>query len=334
MGNISVRTLTPIWTGGVNGKCTRIHETGILGSLRWWYETLVRGAGGWARDHDQEACIFDPDKFEKAKGDERKRLIEAGLCDVCQVFGATGWRRRFSLTIDSQAMHTDPEFLPGPNGKMKIEVPGTRNGWYIGGGLVGTADFRFSGEQAELAADLLRFAARKAGIGAQTQLGFGVVRLLGSEVSSGKLLEKLGGLAGYSPQPDLLTIQRLYFARLLTEGRREIEIPFELKHNLRLAFRGAGETNLRHDLMGKVYERRAPGREDRYGSMVSVSRPYRGPDGWEIRLWGWAPARYWPLAAERIKNTIQGQPNLNLIEWDQYQSDRDGSPLDFFSALG
>ena len=43
---IRLRTLTPLWTGGVEtGKMDRIHETGIIGSLRWWYETLVRGLG-------------------------------------------------------------------------------------------------------------------------------------------------------------------------------------------------------------------------------------------------------------------------------------------------
>lgn len=35
---IKLRTLTPLWTGGVGGTCDRVHETGIIGSLRWWYE--------------------------------------------------------------------------------------------------------------------------------------------------------------------------------------------------------------------------------------------------------------------------------------------------------
>lgn len=33
---IKIKTLTPIWTGGADGACDRVHETGILGSLRWW----------------------------------------------------------------------------------------------------------------------------------------------------------------------------------------------------------------------------------------------------------------------------------------------------------
>jgi len=33
---LTIETLTPLWTGGVDGRADRIHETGILGSLRWW----------------------------------------------------------------------------------------------------------------------------------------------------------------------------------------------------------------------------------------------------------------------------------------------------------
>lgn len=42
---ITLKTLTPLWTGGVDQTCDRLHETGLIGSLRWWYEALVRGLG-------------------------------------------------------------------------------------------------------------------------------------------------------------------------------------------------------------------------------------------------------------------------------------------------
>ena len=45
---IELKTLTPLWTGGVDKTCDRLHETGLIGSLRWWYEALVRGLGGYA----------------------------------------------------------------------------------------------------------------------------------------------------------------------------------------------------------------------------------------------------------------------------------------------
>ena len=37
---IKLKTLTPLWTGDLNSECSTINETGIIGSLRWWYEAL------------------------------------------------------------------------------------------------------------------------------------------------------------------------------------------------------------------------------------------------------------------------------------------------------
>lgn len=93
---IQLRTLTPLWTGGVDQTADRLHETGLLGSLRWWYEALVRGLGGHACDPTEHGCTFDEEKYRRSKAsDERQRLHDAGLCDACQLFGATGWARKF-----------------------------------------------------------------------------------------------------------------------------------------------------------------------------------------------------------------------------------------------
>jgi CRISPR-associated protein Cmr1 len=81
---IELKTLTPLWTGGVDGRCDRVHETGIIGSLRWWYEAIVRGLGGWACDPtDDRSC---PDKQGKR-------------CAACELFGCTSWQRKFKLHI-------------------------------------------------------------------------------------------------------------------------------------------------------------------------------------------------------------------------------------------
>jgi CRISPR type III-B/RAMP module RAMP protein Cmr1 len=37
---VKIKALTPIWTGDAQGKNSRLRETGIIGSLRWWYEEL------------------------------------------------------------------------------------------------------------------------------------------------------------------------------------------------------------------------------------------------------------------------------------------------------
>jgi len=81
---MTLQTLTPLWTGGVDQTCDRLHETGLIGSLRWWYEALVRGLGGGACDPtSEERC---PDK------DGRR-------CAACELFGCTGWARKFRLRV-------------------------------------------------------------------------------------------------------------------------------------------------------------------------------------------------------------------------------------------
>lgn len=81
---ITLKTITPIWTGGMDQTCDRLHETGLLGSLRWWYEALVRGLGGYACDPTSEDRC--PDKDGKH-------------CVACELFGCTGWARKFRLAV-------------------------------------------------------------------------------------------------------------------------------------------------------------------------------------------------------------------------------------------
>jgi len=89
---IKIKTLTPLWTGGVDTTMDRIHETGILGSLRWWYEAIVRGLGGRACDPTvkEVRCQYDP---------QNPRPPESQLCVVCCLFGCTGWARKFRLMV-------------------------------------------------------------------------------------------------------------------------------------------------------------------------------------------------------------------------------------------
>jgi hypothetical protein len=70
--HITLKTLTPLWTGGVDQTCDRLHETGLIGSLRWWYEVLVRGLGGYACDPTEHRCTFDEEKYRKSKREIRK----------------------------------------------------------------------------------------------------------------------------------------------------------------------------------------------------------------------------------------------------------------------
>jgi len=96
MIEIKVKTLTPLWTGGVNGKCDRIHETGIIGSLRWWYEAIVRGLGGYACDPTNDDKNKRCELSGKEKTDEERR---ENICSVCYLFGCTGWSRKFKFEL-------------------------------------------------------------------------------------------------------------------------------------------------------------------------------------------------------------------------------------------
>jgi CRISPR-associated protein Cmr1 len=82
--SVCFKTITPLWLGNKNGRNIQTRETGIIGSLRWWYEAVIRGFGGYACDPTQiqSKCTYD------------------SLCDVCKLFGCTGLARKFRLEIN------------------------------------------------------------------------------------------------------------------------------------------------------------------------------------------------------------------------------------------
>lgn len=79
---VKIQLLTPIWTGNENRQNNTLRETGIIGSLRWWYEALIRGLGGTACDPTDTKC----------NGKNH--------CDACELFGCTGWSRKFKLDLE------------------------------------------------------------------------------------------------------------------------------------------------------------------------------------------------------------------------------------------
>lgn len=85
---IKLKTLTPIWTGDINRESPQIRETGIIGSLRWWYEAMIRALGGYACDPATGGC---------SKEGEKK------ICPACELFGCTGWGKKFRLQAEGKA---------------------------------------------------------------------------------------------------------------------------------------------------------------------------------------------------------------------------------------
>ncbi len=97
----TLQALTDLWTGDADRKAGRTITTGLLGSIRWWFEVVVRGLGG-------RAC--DPTKDGNRCPDSRKKPTEPGHhCVVCELFGCTGWGRKFRFEVLDQSGKTKVE---------------------------------------------------------------------------------------------------------------------------------------------------------------------------------------------------------------------------------
>jgi len=82
-----LKALTDIWTGDADTaqlkQANRLVPTGMLGSIRWWFEVLVRGLGG-------SPC--DPSS-------KLKMCLNEQHCVACELFGCTGWARKFRFDV-------------------------------------------------------------------------------------------------------------------------------------------------------------------------------------------------------------------------------------------
>ncbi len=196
---VKIRTLTPLWTGGVDGTMDRIHETGILGSLRWWYEAIVRGLGGSACDptkHEHELSGERLKQLQRLRNqgvDWWEALDKVGICDACKVFGTTGWRRRFRLEahpVEGELDLTEGMF---PSGRVHPARGSYRvGGWLLRGGYLGTLELRFTGEKKVLLCEILPtllLIEQWGALGPKTSIGYGVIEITEIEIRG----QKYGG---------------------------------------------------------------------------------------------------------------------------------------------
>lgn len=294
---LKLQTLTPLWTGGVDGTMDRVHETGLIGSLRWWYEAVVCGLGGRACDPTEHSCIYE------RKPDESHEQAYARLCDACQLFGATGWRRRFKLQVSAQ----DAPAWEGEHG-LNVRPYGRTRGWFLNPGRVGALTVTLTGDPETLAqlAALFRFLEQWGSVGARPQLGYGVFWI---DDMTGEPPLQMWDTMGSEPigaLPDLrsFALFKLQFMpredRWWTQvsglrelrGRREWSIIERLadqgmapvmpaiKNYLRYEQQWSSNA-LPHWLFGTLRG------DERVRSKVALSWAYRQPDGrtWEIRGW-------------------------------------------------
>lgn len=314
---ITLKTLTPLWTGGVDGTCDRLHETGLIGSLRWWYEALVRGLGGHACDPTEHNCIYDEEKPDH------------GLCLVCQVFGATGWARRFRLSISAE--NTTSQGLDGPKqpigNRFKRNSTTDRPSWYFRKGLGGIFTLSILPTQKEfdphIILGVLKLIERHAGFGAKPQLGYGWVQIeqvKGATFSPDKFAAQLLNMACTRPGQSngLPNLQEMFFAQVRTSDPN-ITATLNLRYDIRAKFRTTFSNNqkLRHWVCGTVSG-------DREASKIFFSQSINGV----MRVWGWIPdlhADFQGITRERgVKEIKQTIANFGKIEsWREFNSDRD-----------
>jgi CRISPR-associated protein Cmr1 len=313
--DVRLKTQTPLWTGSVEPgtansiKVDRIHETSILGSLRWWYELLVRGVGGCVCDPTTHACLYDPKKPND------------GLCDVCRVFGATGWKRRVRLTVLDQTR-------PDKSSPKQISASRPRNPrtqkiptWQFpdhprSGDLTIRIQSLDEGYPAEILGGLVQFAADWTAIGARSQMGFGVVETLNGKIDTQPLYKKVVAAAGTRRYSDLPTLQNLFLARIQLKKATDRDT-FNLKYDLRRLFKD--DEDLRHFVMGTI-------KGGRMAAKIHMSRPY---DDGLMRVWGWIPEQASVYQGKWNRDTVVDaifqhlRTNYALQVWREMNPTRD-----------
>lgn len=183
---IKLRTLTPLWTGDEERNSARVKESGIVGSLRFWFEGILRGRGldacNPASGRSDEKCPRMEDKKEKR-------------CLACEVFGATNWARRFRIEVFG--------LTPTPLFFLTLNGSAATNGKWLRDTFMGKGEYGPLRRSAlwsrdgfplrvtpragcglpveNLVALAIHTSARRGGLGAKTQNGFGQVDVVGQE---------------------------------------------------------------------------------------------------------------------------------------------------------
>ncbi|WP_073344995.1 type III-B CRISPR module RAMP protein Cmr1 [Caldanaerobius fijiensis] len=308
---IKIKTLTPLWTGDENGKNTVLRETGLIGSLRWWYEMVVKGLG-------RKAC--DPtDSESEVKCKDKKH------CDVCELFGCTGWARKFRLEVE----FSGGQLLPlEPNVKI-----GTRRGeTHLSRRVSGFISdkpivFKFiplreiTDNEWALLNKTLKVISEYGALGAHTSQGNGVIQIVENGLLQGDSVEiireknKTGAAnlledffvykinVTFNKEISELIKNKAFWRQNKSYGDLEdkrddgwnqlwndyhfIPIAYHIRDALR---RTEGDEGKRHEIFGEL------GR----GSKVFVSHGYRIDDKTvQVRVFGWLTGN-----REKIKNKL------------------------------
>jgi CRISPR-associated protein Cmr1 len=191
--NVMIRTLTPIWTGGIDGSCDRLHETSIIGCMRWWYEVICSSLG--------YAC--DPSSTGRCELSGKENNVKdrmAKLCPSCALFGCGGYSRQFNLQINhapATSLHFRTSISINKNWLKQIFGGKNNNidfmnifyGDILLKFLIKRNDQDFIKSQLLM---LLKFLSKYGAFGAKVQHGFGQFQLLDNNLASDNELIETG----------------------------------------------------------------------------------------------------------------------------------------------
>jgi len=94
---VTFETITPIWTGDINGECTEIKPASIIGSLRFWFEVYCHFSGIEVKENEN----LDYNIFEKTRQEisdiEEYIFKNLPLTAPSKIFGCTGWKSRIEI---------------------------------------------------------------------------------------------------------------------------------------------------------------------------------------------------------------------------------------------
>ncbi|MBD3180846.1 hypothetical protein GF312_01040 [Candidatus Poribacteria bacterium] len=302
------RMHTPLWTGDAKGQSNKaIKETGVLGSLRWWYGVVVRGL--------QRSCINMGDGVNFSHSQA--------------LFGGSGQNnigrsRRFRLTTSGgtpcYTNNTDPVRIKPSRGSAR------HNGWFLGCGLTGNIKARFDSfypdfDPAPQLSPIIAMSSHYGGLGARTQHGYGIFSALGSDGETplnfpdrtqtvDTFIQNIQG----QPEVEVFpALQDFFFAKFTfqteegwekdvdglwshagskksIEGWLKSSVPVSpaLKNQLRFVniFTPPSITRIRQGAESYIF-----GDSDKkIASKINISCAYEISENvWEIRVWGWIP---------------------------------------------
>ncbi len=334
MAGIDLEFVTPVWTGDASRNARRVVGTGLVGSLRWWYEALVRGLGGWACDPTDDG-IRCPPRGAAVSPDS----VLLSLCPACQLFGATGWAKSFSMGISDG---TAPGYPPTGRERQtttgrRLNQKGDPSAWYFPQGRIGSVRLAIDSRRPDdtrtvrMLLGLLDLIRRNAALGAKTNLGYGLFQwehppeaMPSAEEFVGMLTCRAqAGRRGEAHRwPD---VREMFFSEVVLQRAWQPADFANFKCGLRAAFR-EGEVissivpdehdrrQLRHFLLGTTED------DPHQASKIKMALL---PDHQKLRLWGWVPNDL-PGGAEREK-VVQllhqrAESQGTLVCWREFDS--------------